>query len=135
MATLNGSIQAPETIVVGLNVSYTVPTGRVARVKACLDASASAFFTNVSYSAAGTASGNAAYFEFVAPAGTVISSTRTAASGSGGQNGVSTTTMTINGSNSSSITCRSGMGTGPSGSTTTTAGSANFGFYAEEYFG
>jgi hypothetical protein len=138
MSTLQ-SILKPDNVTQGLNVAYTVPAGKVARVKAVLNASSGAQSTQPAGSsstvAAGTGGANSANVDMVLRAGDVLSSSRTAASASGTTAAIastSTTTMTVNGNNSCQVTSTSQMGGHPN-STQSITGTASFGWIAEEY--
>ena len=74
-------IQKPEAIVVGQNVNYTVPAGRVAKVAVCLSCSASTRFSpgptvSVSNPFAAGSNSNSISEVLTLRAGDVLSSSR-----------------------------------------------------------
>jgi len=150
MATLNG-VLVPDNIVVGLNVSYTVPAGKVALVRATLSAtnvgSVTSNYGSTSEYPAVTGNSSTGNVDLTLRAGDIISSVRT--TGTGSTNNTSnvmasrvascTTVMTVNGSNACSVNASasaSNHNTSPGAGvvTNTTTGVADFGFFAEEYF-
>jgi hypothetical protein len=155
MATIT-QIQKPVAIIVGLNISYTVPSGKIAKVKALLSALARAnsFSGNPGsggYSnqpSIGDGQAVSETLEFILVSGDVLSSVRTAASASATATsnqppavaiGTTTVTLTINGANAAQInaaaTAACSTSTSGSGSTSVSVtGVAAVGFIAEEYF-
>jgi hypothetical protein len=132
MTTFNG-LQAPLSVSQGLNVSYTVPEGRVARVTVTLSVNARGSGGTVN-TVGGQGSSDSATTTIVLPEGTLLSSSRTAASGtSSSVSANSVVTMTVNGSNSLQV--NAGVHAVTNGGSISATGVASFSFYAEEYYG
>ena len=154
MATFNG-LQAPDNIAVGLNIAYTVPVGKVARVTCTLSVTASAYFSSLGLGTAaelsekttGMASSNSAEKVCILPEGTIISGTGVTGAGTttivastfNSRVGTCSMTMVVNGSNSGSISTQASVSAvnndSSNNATLTTTGVASFGFIAEEYYG
>lgn len=146
-------IQKPESVVVGQNVNYTVPAGRVARVSITADVDMRTAMSDAAANALQSASSQFGSSNHDAKtvtlrAGDILSSTRTTGSTSvAGDNGGSrhravassaSVSVTINAVTAFSVvTSGGGAGTqssGASGTLITLTGTANMGFVAEEYF-
>jgi len=148
MTTFNG-LQRPDNIAVGQNISYTVPKGKIAKVKANLCATAYGRGTvGVQTGLTSNGMGVSESLEMVLVEGDILSSTRVTASAtntvSGSSSGdltassTSSVTMTVNSSNSLVVVANGHVSMAYSGTaihTVNVTGSSNFGFFAEEYFG
>jgi hypothetical protein len=143
MSTLQ-SILKPTSIVVGQNVNYTVPAGRIAKVSLNLNASCSCYAAGlINNPLPGTDGDNSSDTELILRAGDVVSSTRT--TGAGTTNGVANQVTTrvaeassillINGVASKIVSARATVSLQNSATTfpIVSTGRADIGFVAEEY--
>lgn len=151
MATFNG-LQRPDSMTVGLNISYTVPVGKISRVTATLSAYCTTYrssFNNEDSTGSQTAnaSANSLTGSFILGAGDILSSTRVTGAGNtsvanntfGSRAAEASSILTINGTNSLAVRAAASMGimtsTAGFSDTITSSGAADASFIAEEYYG
>lgn len=149
MTTAFSTINRPDSYTYGQNVNYTVPEGKIARVSLWATVNVGHIHTNSSTSNQTFSHSNATDSQeasVILESGDILSSTRTAASGSTtinansntSRNQVSTVDILVNANiclsitaRGSSVVCNDSAGTG----SITSSGTAEMGFIAEEYYG